>query len=71
MRPVDNVSWADLRYYTGWPNGSGQFVHDNFVSYNCILAKFSRFGLPIDIPTSTEWEYVCRANKDINVEASR
>jgi formylglycine-generating enzyme required for sulfatase activity len=57
-RPVEQVSWDDIRGGTwpGDPAGSGAPVAGTFVK----LLR-DRTGLNVDLPTESQWEYACRA----------
>lgn len=58
MRPVEMVSWNDIRGDSGtydWPNVK---IVDS-ASFIGILQ--TKTGLKIDLPTESQWEYACRA----------
>jgi formylglycine-generating enzyme required for sulfatase activity len=54
LHPVNKVNMIDLRYWSNWP----QDGHN--VQYRAI-SKWQLLGLKFDLPTSTQWEYACRA----------
>ena len=58
MRPVENMSWVDMRGWWeqyNWPGTSD-------VDSNSFIGRLrARTGLHFDLPTETQWEYACRA----------
>ena len=58
-RPVDQVSWNDIRggVWPGVPRGSGLPGAESFVAK--LRARAAMPGL--DLPTDAQWEYACRA----------
>lgn len=55
-RPVEMVSWEDVRGGTWDGPDGGSPDPDSFIG---VLA--AKTGLPLDLPTETQWEYACRA----------
>lgn len=56
-RPVENVSYIDIRGWKGdvWPQ-------NNEVDEETFLGKLrSKYGMIFDLPTEAQWEYACRA----------
>ena len=58
-RPVERVSWNDIRggEWPGSPSGSGQPAPDGFVQRLRDRTGLSAF----DLPTEAQWEFACRA----------
>ena len=58
MRPVENVSWNDIRGNSStynWPNVTT-------VDPSSFMGRMqSKTGLNFDLPTESQWEYACRA----------
>ena len=58
MRPVENVSWSDVRGWWksyNWPSNSD-------VNAGTFLGRLrARTGLRFDLPSEAQWEYACRA----------
>lgn len=55
MRPVEYVSWNDIRGADNWPNVTT-------VGPTTFVGKLqSKTGLNFDLPTESQWEYACRA----------
>lgn len=53
--PLDGVSWRTMRGGTDWPS-AGHEVGEG------LLAAFRAWtGLRLDLPTSSQWEFACRA----------
>ncbi len=62
-RPVENVSWTDLR----GPWETFNWPEERRVDPDTFIGRLrAKTGIPFDLPDETQWEYACRAGTGSN-----